>query len=252
MAQSHPQFNYDAVFEVNDYMYFYGDSLTDERSEAEVAGLVQIAVLDSPSRILDVPCGVGRHANRLAALGHRVTGVDLYQGFLDLARRDADARGLQVDYRQGDMRNLDYAAEFDRVLMLFTSFGYFEDRDNFQVLENMARTLAPGGLFILDIPNRDTYTKNMPPAIVTEKNGDLMIDRGSFDTLTGRWYNRRIVIRNGIRKEKPFFVRLFNPTEIRDWLERAGFEGVSMFGGFDGQPISADSRRMIVVAKKLI
>jgi SAM-dependent methyltransferase len=250
MTQPHPQFNYDAVFEVDDHMYFYGDSLSDDRSDLEVVGLVQTAGLDTPLRILDVPCGFGRHANRLAALGHHVTGVDLYPGFLDLARRDAATRGVQADFRQGDMRHLDFEAEFDRVMMLFTSFGYFEDDDNFHVLENVARALVPGGWFILDIPNRDNFIKSIPQALVTEKNSDLMIDRGSFDTLTGRWYNRRIVIRNGIRKDKPFFVRLFNPSEIRDWLTRAGFEIVLIYGGFDSQPISADSRRMIVVSKK--
>jgi SAM-dependent methyltransferase len=231
-------------------MYFYGDSLTDERSDAEVAGLVHIARLDSPLRILDVPCGFGRHANRLSALGHHLTGVDLYPGFLDLARRDASARGVQVDFRQADMRHLDFNAQFDRVFMLFTSFGYFEDEDNFRVLENVACALAPGGLFILDIPNRDTFLKNMPSVVVTEKNGDLLIDRGSFDTLTGRWFNRRIAIRNGVRKDKPFFVRLFNPSEIHDWLARAGMDVDQMYGGYDVQPVSVDSRRMIVVAKR--
>jgi len=250
MSQSHPQFDYDAVFEVDDHMYFYSDSLTDERSDVEVAGLVKIGSLDTPMRILDVPCGFGRHTNRLAAFGHHMTGVDMYPGFLELARRDAEARGVQVDYRQGDMRHLEFEAEFERVMMLFTSFGYFEDEDNFHVLENVARALTPEGLFILDVPNRDMAMKNIHPVNFTEKNGDLMIDRVSFDTLTGRLHNRRIVIRNGVRKDKPFFVRLFNPTELRDWLLLAGMDIAQMYGGYDVSPISEDSRRMIVVAKR--
>jgi SAM-dependent methyltransferase len=179
-----------------------------------------------------------------------MTGVDLYPGFLDIARQDAAARGLQVDFRQEDMRLLGFEAEFDRVLMLFTSFGYFDDDDNFRVLENVARALTPDGLFIVDIPNRDTFLKNLPSAFVTEKNGDLMIDRGSFDPLTGRWHNRRIVIRNSVRKDKPFFVRLYNPTEFSLWLERAGMEIDQIYGGYDVSPLTADSRRMIVVAKR--
>jgi SAM-dependent methyltransferase len=250
MTQPHPQFDYDAVFEVDDHMYFYGDSLTDERSDAEVAGLVQIGKLETEMRILDVPCGFGRHTNRLAALGHHMTGVDLYPGFLDMAKREAEALRLQVDFQQGDMRHLEFQAEFDRVMMLFTSFGYFEDADNFRVLENVARALTPAGLFILDIPNRDTFLRNLPAASVTEKNGDLMIDRGSFDPLTGRWHNRRIVIRHGVRKDKPFFVRLFNPTELQIWLERAGMEIDRIYGGYDGSPLTTDSRRMIIVAKR--
>ena len=45
---------------------------------------------------------------------------------------------VQVDYRQGDMRRASFLNEFDRVLLLFTSFGYFEDEENVQVLENMS------------------------------------------------------------------------------------------------------------------
>jgi hypothetical protein len=135
-------------------------------------------------------------------------------------------------------------------MMLFTSFGYFEDEDNFRVLENVARALTPNGLFILDIPNRDMTLKTISQAHVTEKNGDLMIDRVNFDTRTGRMHNYRIVIRNGVRKEKPFFVRLYNPTELRDWLVRAGMEINLIYGGYDISPLGEDSRRMIVVAMR--
>ena len=52
-------------------MYFYGDMLTDERTEAEVGALVRMLELDTPKKILDLACGYGRHTNRLAALDTR-------------------------------------------------------------------------------------------------------------------------------------------------------------------------------------
>ena len=70
-------FDLGAVFEVDDYMAVYSDDLTDERSDAEVASLGDLLELDSPMQILDLACGFGRHANRLAALGHSVTGIDV-------------------------------------------------------------------------------------------------------------------------------------------------------------------------------
>src|SRR5512136_302848 len=106
-----PLFDLDAVFEVEDYVYFYRDSLTDERSDAEVAELVEPLELRPPLKILDLACGFGRHANRLAVLGHAVTGVDFTPGFLEIARRDAAYRGVWVDYRQGDMRRIDFVEE---------------------------------------------------------------------------------------------------------------------------------------------
>jgi SAM-dependent methyltransferase len=145
-------FNLEAVFEVDDYLFTYEDDLTDERSDAEIALLVRLLELDSPMKILNLACGLGRHANRLAALGHSVTGVDYMPGFLALARQKAAEMGVQVDYRQGDMRQVSFLEEFDRVLLLFTSFGYFEDSENEQVVENMTRALKPGGWLMFDIP----------------------------------------------------------------------------------------------------
>jgi SAM-dependent methyltransferase len=244
-----PGFDLHAVFEVDDYLYFYSDSLTDERSDAEVALLVTLLELDSPMKILDLACGFGRHANRLAALGHLVTGVDFTAGFLEIARHHAAEQGVQVDYRQGEMRRINFTEEFDRVVLLFTSFGYFADGENVQVMENIARALKPGGLLGFDIPNRDVMVKNLPISDVVEKDGDLMINRLSFDMLTGRFHNRRIVIREGIRKDKPFSIRLYNTTEIRDLLNKVGLEVYKMCS-YDGQPLSADSRGMVVVARK--
>jgi SAM-dependent methyltransferase len=246
-----PVFDYDAVFDVDDYLYFYGDMLTDERTEAEVTALVQILELTVPMTILDLACGFGRHANRLAALGHQVTGIDLMPGFLEIGRRNAAEKGVQVIYQQGDMRQLSFIEMFDRVMMLFTAFGYFEDEDNLLVLKNVARALKPGGSLVFDIPNRDVILNGFLPYIVTEKDQNLMIDRNTFDSATGRLYNRRIIIRDDVRKDKPFFVRIYNPTEISDVLDRAGLGVYKMYGGWDGQQISTDSRRMVVVARKL-
>jgi SAM-dependent methyltransferase len=200
--------------------------------------------------ILELACGFGRHANRLALLGHRMTGVDLMNGFLDLARKDAADRGVQVSYQQGDMRQIKFKNAFDRVMLLFTAFGYFEDEDNLRVLKNVKNALRPGGLFITDGMNRDVLLKNFQPVHVIDKDGDLMIDRNFFDSQAGLLYNQRIVIRNGIRKDKPFKIRIYNPNEFADLLTRSGLEVAGMYGGFDAQPVSTDSRRLVVLARK--
>jgi SAM-dependent methyltransferase len=246
-----PMFDLNTVFDVDDYLYVYGDDLTDDRSEAEVASLVRLLELDSPLHILDLACGFGRHANRLAALGHTVTGIDWMSGFLDIARERAQVMGVQVNYQQGDMRHLKFEAEFDRVLLMFTSFGYFTDDENAQVIHNIARALKPGGLLGLDIPNRDTTAGEPPMDAVIDKPDGMIINRLSFDVCTGRFHNRRVVIRDGVRKDKPFSIRLYNVQEIRALIEDAGLDVVKLVGG-DEQPLSSQSRRLIVIARKPI
>jgi SAM-dependent methyltransferase len=244
------EFNYDEVFEADDYLYFYRQYLTDERSDEEVQSLVKLAALDRPMKILDLACGFGRHSNRLAALGHDVTGIDLSYDFLDIARKNAEDQNLRLSYIRGDMRKIDYQEEFNRVLLLFTAFGYFDDETNFLVLMNAHKALKPGGLFIFDILNRDAVLKYMLAFYVTEIGNDLMIDRVSFDPITGRQKNGRIVIRDGIRKDKPFSIRMYNANEMANLLLRSGFQNIQFFGSWDGMQLNADARRMIVVAEK--
>lgn len=244
------EFDFDAVFEADDYLYFYQESLSEERSQIEVQALVDLIKLEEPMKILDLACGFGRHSNRLAALGHDVTGIDLYSDFLDIARKDAKEKNIHVNYLKGDMRTIKYMEQFDRVLLLFTAFGYFDDETNQLVLANVNRALKLGGLFIFDILNRDTYLKYISPNHVTEVGNDLMIDRMSFDPLTGRSNNRRLVIRNGERKEKPFSIRLYNANEISNMLLAENFRNIKLFGGWDGTPLEAESRRLIITAEK--
>jgi SAM-dependent methyltransferase len=220
-------------------------------TDRQVAALVKMLSLEHPVRILDLACGFGRHANRLASLGHQVMGIDLTEGFLEIARLDAVRRGVQVDYRQGDMRRLDFDQEFDVVLSLFTAFGYFPDEENLDVMHRISRALRSGGLLVLDIPNRDSFLSNFRSEVVTEKDGNLMIDRHTFDPLKGRLYNRRILIRDGVRRDKPFFTRLYNPTEIASLLYQAGLHVRQTFGDWDLRPVSLDTRRMIIISEKI-
>lgn len=244
------EFDFEAVFDVDDYLYFYREDLTDERTDSEVNALVSLLELDKPKKILDLACGFGRHTNRLAALGHQMTGVDLTPGFLEIARQDAEQRQVSVQYQQGDMRKITFVDEFDCVMLIFTAFGYFSDEENLQVLINAGNALHPGGTLIFDTPHRDTFLKRMNPYMVVEKDGNLMIDRITFDSLQGRSYNRRIVIRDGVRKDKPFFIRLYNPNEIQTLLTRAGLVLEHLYGGWEIQDLNQESRRMVVVARK--
>ncbi len=242
-------FDLETVFEVEDYLFVYRDDLTGERSDAEIARWVKLLDMHPPMQVLDLACGFGRHANRLAQLGLSVTGIDLMPGFIAIARQDAAELGVQVDYRQGDMRRLSFNDAFDRVLLLFTSFGYFEDHDNFRVLQQIARALKPGGLLGFDIPNRDVAVKGLPATDVIEKGRDLVINRLSYDMLSGRLHNRRIVIRNGSRKDRPFSIRLYNATEIRALVTQAGLELLDILD-YSGEPLSDQSRGMLVIARK--
>ncbi|HEV8167199.1 MAG TPA: class I SAM-dependent methyltransferase [Actinomycetota bacterium] len=232
-----------------DYLYFYAEALGDERSDAETELLWRLLELEPGMEVLDLACGHGRIANRLAVRGCRVTGLDATPLFLDRARQDAADRGVEVDYLEGDMRNLPWTGRFDRVVNWFTAFGYFDDAGNRRVLTEVARALKPGGRFALELQHRDWIVGALQIAVVAERDGDLLIDRNRFEPLTGRIVSERTVVRGGRVRRLRFFVRLFGFTELRDWLLEAGFATVDCYGQ-DGAPLSPASRRLLVVARR--
>jgi SAM-dependent methyltransferase len=166
-----PDFDFEATFNDN-YFYFYSSRLTDELNLYDAEVVRSRLALQPGERVLDAPCGHGRIANLLAADGCVVVGVDAAQMFLDRARADAAALGVDVDYRRGDLRALPVAdGEFDAALSWFTSFGYFDDADNQAVLGEYARVLKPGGRLGSAVwikPEDNPWTSILMQAIATE------------------------------------------------------------------------------------
>jgi ubiquinone/menaquinone biosynthesis C-methylase UbiE len=78
-------------------------------------------------RVLDLACGTGIPPLELAGRGYEVVGLDLYEGMLRVARRKAEARGLNVEFIQGNALDINFENEFDAVTMFFSSIMYFDD-----------------------------------------------------------------------------------------------------------------------------
>jgi SAM-dependent methyltransferase len=239
-------FEPDAVFSVDDYLYFYEETLRSEQTQVQVDRMESELGLTAHSRIVDLGCGHGRHAIEFARRGHSVLGVDMMGGFVARARLDAMAAGVTVDFERGDLRTLNRTEEFDAAVCLFDSFGFHRDEENERVLANMARALRVGGGFCLDIRNRDWLVRNLLPVTVLERNGDVMIDRHVIDSRTGRLVDRRVIVRGGVTREAPFSVRMYTFSELASLLERQKLTVRSVFGDWNGAALSLNHNRMVI------
>lgn len=243
-------FDFAHLFDADEYLYFMEDSLREENTEAQVAFMEKHLELRPGMKIVDLGCGHGRHVVELASRGYECVGVDLVEGFLELARKNAEARGVKPTFVRGDMGSFGSEYTFDRAICLFDAFGFFDDAHAINTLLCVHRALEDGGLFLLDLRTREWMTRIPPVAVLDKGNGDLMIDRHHFDIATGRFVDRRTYVREGKQREVMFSVRLYAFTEIRLILQSVGFEVLAAFGGFDGSPISALKSRTLVLAKK--
>lgn len=231
-----------------DYLYFYEPQLT-EGSDAQVEVIWRLLELEPGMEVLDLACGHGRIANRLAQRGARVTGLDATPLFLERARLDAAERGVDVEYVEGDMCALPWEDRFERVISWFTSFGYFDDDGNRRVLRETHRVLRPGGALLIESNNLVELLGRWLPSVVVERDGDLSIDRSSFDPTTGRATTNRVLVRSGRIRRFSYSVRMFLATELRDWLLDAGFADVTFYDG-EGRRLTAQGRRMITIARR--
>lgn len=242
-------FDFESVFG-EDYLHFYGPDLTPERNAREAEAIWRMLALQSGQVVLDIGCGHGRIANELARRGARVTGLDANARYLDRARADAAAAGIEVEYVQGDMRALPWCARFDAALIWYTTFGYFDEADNERVLIETAKALKPSGRALIEQINRAALLRDgLPRSFVTERGDDLMIDLVSYDLKTERTHTERIAVCGGRVRRAAFSVRLYGFTELARLLAAAGFRNMEGFGR-NGEPLTLYGRRLIVVAAK--
>jgi SAM-dependent methyltransferase len=209
--------------------------------------------LDRGSRLLDLCCGTGVHAVELASRGYQVVGVDLSNTMLTLARDHNEKRGTSVSFIQGDMRRLNLEGVFDGIYCWQTSFGYFDDQQNAEVLERVARALRPGGVFVLDVTNRDFVAPRAPTMAWFEKQGVVCMDEARFDFFTSRLITKRMVLFDTGRScEIEMSIRLYTLTELGRLLQKVGFEVLEVSGhrAHRGAYFGAESARIMITAKR--
>jgi SAM-dependent methyltransferase len=235
------------------YLRVYQPLEAPEQVRREVDFIVKALDLPAGAKVLDLCCGQGRHSLELARRGFQVVGVDLSEALLYAARKRAESEGLSVTFLHCDMREIDFADEFDAVINMFTSFGYLEsEAEDEKVLGKVAQALKSGGKFLLDVVNRDRLVQDFQAREWhAADEGWLVLEERTFDHLSGRMETRWVcVARDGVRYERLSSVRLYTASELRTMLERAGLKVTNLFGDYDGSPYSWDSQRLIVVACK--
>ncbi len=224
-----------------------------ERTEPEVAFLSaelrQRVAADA--RLLDVACGQGRHAVGLATAGFRVTGLDFQQNLLDAAAQSASEHGVEVTLVRGDMRDLPFTGEFDAVTLMFTAFGYFDDAENARVLQETAKALKPGGWLIVDVANRDALLrKAQEKSWKRLPDGMVVVSEWQWDVRAGRYTHTQLLLAETGRRQLQHSVRVYTCTELETMLITAGFRVDALHGGFNGEALTLDAPRLIIIAQK--
>jgi SAM-dependent methyltransferase len=248
-----PKPDWPVAFFDDDYLRIYRPQFTPERTAAETKFIADSLRAPAGGDVLDLACGFGRHAIGMARLGYNVTGLDFNARYLEIAAADAAAAGVRVTWRTGDMRALGFERAFDAVYSYFTSFGYFDDDENEQVLAGIAKALRPGGSVLLEMANRDRLLTHPQERTWTQREDGALL----MEEITLEWVSSRVVSRQhlidpvgGSQVTKEFSLRTYTCAELSALLRRQGLHVRAVFGDAEGQPYVPDSRRLVIVAER--
>jgi ubiquinone/menaquinone biosynthesis C-methylase UbiE len=234
------------------YLLEYEPIFSPERDRRDAARIIDVLELPSGARILDVPCGQGRHAHLLAEAGFDVTGLDYSQTLL--ARAKARGTGPRLRYVRGDMRAMPprWTGRFDAVLNLFTSFGFFvHPGDDARVIREFARVLKPGGVLLWHGGSRDGVVRSfISRDWWSTADGTMIGHERSFDPLSGVLTVRTTV--KGARKtvEREHRIRLYTATRIAELCADAGLIVEQAWEGWRAAPLTRKSSEMLLLARK--
>jgi SAM-dependent methyltransferase len=201
--------------------------------------------------VLDLCCGVGRHAIELARRGHSVAAVDITETCIERGRERARNLKTPVSWIRADAREFVMPDAFQIIINLFNSFGYCENEaDDARILMNCYQSLQKGGKLLMELLSKETvaltfqesYSFSVSGMDVEVKN-KVMNDWSWIET---EWS----FVKNGVPKELVFSQRLYAASELRELLKECGFKDICIYGNLKGRPYDHKAKSLVIVSRK--
>ncbi len=229
------------------------EKVTDAQIAREVDFIETSLGLERGGAMLDLACGTGRQAIDLARRGYEVVAFDLSLAMLARAGDEAQERDAKLNFVQGDMREMSFEAQFDGVYCWNTSFGFFDEEKNAHVIDRVHHALKAGGLFLLDVVNRDFMVRQSPSLCWFEGDGCICMDEMTVDFITSRMkVKRTLMLDDGRSREIEYSMRVYSLHELGKILHEHGFKVCEVSGrvATPGVFFGNESPRTIILAEK--
>ena len=220
-------------------------------AEQQALAAVRLAGCEPGADVLDAPCGYGRHSIPLARAGYRVVGADRSGVLLAEAQRTAGG-GEWPRWVRADHRRLPFDdGSFDAVVCLFSSLGYRGEDGDRQTLAEFHRVLRPGSRLVVETMHRDRLMRVFQPrGWEPLPDGTILVEERRFDHASGVIEtDHGLIESDGRRRSITYQLRVYTATELVRLLLAVGFAEAECFGGLEREPLSADTR-LVVLARR--
>jgi SAM-dependent methyltransferase len=209
-------------------------AMSEEATRAEVNFLEKVLRLAPHAKVLDVPCGGGRHSLEFAARGYQMTGVDFAPEFLAAAKKASAERQLSIAWEQREMRDLPWVSDFDGAFCFGNSFGYLDDAGNVEFLKAVARSLKPGARFLLETGTAaESALPNIQERSWYELGDILFLIHNHHDHVNSRLNTEMTFVKGGKVEKRATSQRIYSYSELCRLLTEAGFADFEGYGSVD-------------------
>lgn len=218
--------------------------------------LMSTLALAPGQAVLDLGCGPGLYAGRLARRGLRVTGVDYSRRSLDYAAEAARAEALPIRYRYENYLDLADEAAFDLALLIYGDFCPLAPAQRARLLANVRRALRPGGRFVLDVTTRALRRRigsgnhwQWLERGFWRPGPHLLLEAGFDYPAESIWLDQVIVVEPaGAAAVYRMWFQDYTPEAITAELAQGGFRVLGLWGDLTGRPQAPECEWIGVVA----
>lgn len=228
-----------------------------ETIDRTIDNLFKAGALKPGMRLLDLGCGPGLYAQRLAMAGMEVVGVDISERSIGYARAAAEELNLPVEYHCVNFFDLEFRNEFDAVIQVYGELNTFPEASLVQLLAAVRKALKEDGVFIFDVSTRKLRSKN---EIHNNwyysdqgfwRPGRHMVLEMCFDYPDrDLWLNQYIIIdESGCKVYRNWF-HDYSLEAVEELLSKAGFKLKTVWNDLTGSVYTGDGEWIAVIAQK--
>jgi SAM-dependent methyltransferase len=230
-----------------------------ETIDRSVSWIATTLGLQPGDAVLDLGCGPGLYASRLAGKGLRVTGVDYSRRSIAYASNYARELGLDITYRYQNYLQLADENQYEAALLIYGDFCPLSPGQRALLLQNVRRALKPGGYFVLDVSTRECRKQH------SNRNGwrvlasgfwkpgpHLLLEDGFDYPAQSIWLDQAVVIEeNGKISVYRNWFQDYTPETITAELQAGGFAFESLWGDLTGKLYTDGSEWIGLVTRKM-
>ena len=231
-----------------------------EKIDAHVDWIHREALSGGPTKILDLGCGPGLYASRLARLGHRCVGIDFSPASMEYAKEQAASEDLSCGYLHADIRFTEYGSGYGLAMLIFGEFNVFKPADAARIIEKAHAALDEGGVLLLEAHTSEAIREfGQRPASWYSAESGLFSDLPHLCLQENLWddesetVTRRYFIVDASSGEVTLYaqsLQAYTEEQYRAILEGAGFAEVRFHPSLMGREDTSQADLLVVTARK--